>query len=132
MAKSTKIKGNALSSTIATHLQIYSGTVTDGIKKQTKQSMSKMVKLTKAQTFKRDTEEYRSSISSRLLRETARGVTYQWYVKAPHYRLSHLLEDGHVMKDGGRFKGYGFISAATETVREEYLRKIEEVIRNGY
>lgn len=60
-----------------------------------------------------------------------RGVfSYVWHVKAPDYRLTHLLVHGHATKDGGRTKGNPFLANALAQVLPEYERKVEEVLRN--
>ena len=94
--------------------------------------MKELVKKTKetAPVGKRD-KHYRDSISSRKVRENDRGAEYQWYVDGPDYRLSHLLENGHALKDGGRVEGTHFIANASEPILAEFERKVEEAVRNG-
>ena len=131
MASVRHVKPDALGDALSDELVAYGETIVEAVKVETEKSIKQMVKLTKAQKFKRDTGRYRKDIASRLLMESTRGATYQWYVKAPSYRLSHLLEHGHAMKNGGRSVAYGFIGNALTAVEEEYLAKIEEVIQNG-
>ena len=54
-----------------------------------------------------------------------------WYVKAPHYRLTHLLVHGHAKKDGGRVQGDPFLQNALDEVLPEYERAVEEGLKNG-
>lgn len=53
------------------------------------------------------------------------------HVKAPHYRLAHLLEHGHAKVGGGRVEGRPHIGPAEEEVIREFAREVEEAIRNG-
>ena len=53
------------------------------------------------------------------------------YVKAPHYRLTHLLEHGHAKAGGGRVEGIPHIRPAEEMVIEQFIREVEEAIKNG-
>ena len=123
---------DSLSDAINRELTIYSQEVTEKIKKEAKSSMKELVKKTKetAPVGKRD-KHYRDSISSRKVRENDRGAEYQWYVDGPDYRLSHLLENGHALKDGGRVEGTHFIANASEPILAEFERKVEEAVRNG-
>ena len=52
-------------------------------------------------------------------------------MKGSNYRLSHLLNDGHQSRNGGRVQGTGFITKASEEILEEYEKEVEEVIKNG-
>lgn len=51
------------------------------------------------------------------------------YAKAPHYRLTHLLEDGHKTKNGGKTKAHPHIRQVQEWADKEALRRIEEAIK---
>ena len=122
----------SLSDAINRELTIYSQEVTDKIKKEAKSSMKELVKKTKetAPVGKRN-KHYRDSIRSRKVRENDRGAEYQWYVDGPDYRLSHLLENGHALRDGGRFEGTHFIADASDPILAEFERKVQEAVRNG-
>ena len=130
MGRTTQI--TEVSEAIERELTIYSSTVTAIIKKETQTIIKKLVKETKetAPVGKRN-RHYRDSISSRKLDEKDRSVTYQWYVEGSNYRLSHLLENGHALRNGERYEGTGFIKKAYTPLIKEYAEKIEEAIRNG-
>ena len=130
MSKTISI--DQLSEAITEELTLYGQNVIDGIKKEAKNSMSQLVKETKATApVGKRQKHYRDSISSKKTGENSRSVTYTWYVKGSDYRLSHLLEDGHAKRNGGRVEGTHFIQKATDPIIEQYLKAVEEVIKNG-
>lgn len=121
-----------LGEVISQELTLYSREVADGVKRETKKAIDKLVKQTKATApVGNRSKHYRDNIASRKLEETDQGVKYAWYVRGADYRLSHLLENGHALRDGGRYEGTGFIHKAEVSVIEEYEKAIEEVVRNG-
>lgn len=128
---SRRIKPEELSSVIEQELTIYSDSVMDGVRSAVRKSTHQMVTETKAQRFKQDTGRYRKSIASRTERNTPNSMIMQWYVKAPHYRLSHLLEFGHATPNGRRTIAYGFISKAEANAIETLDKAVEEAIKNG-
>jgi hypothetical protein len=126
------IKVQGLAEAINRELTIYSQDITDAIKKESQDSVKKLVKKTKETApVGNRTKHYRDNISSRKLEETDRGATYQWYVKGSDYRLSHLLENGHATRNGGRTRATHFIKNASDPILEEYEKRVEEVCRNG-
>jgi hypothetical protein len=117
---------------IADELTLYHDAVIEGVKKEAKKSMSRLVKETKATApVGRRRKHYRDSITSKKLGETSRDISYLWYVKGSDYRLSHLLENGHALHWGGRVEGTHFIKKASDPIIDEYCRAVEEVIKNG-
>lgn len=47
-----------------------------------------------------DTGEYRSKFAIDRYKTERHKYSAEWYVREPEYRLTHLLEYGHVIKDG--------------------------------
>lgn len=130
MSKSIGV--DELGDAIAKELSLYGRNVIDGVKKEAKSSMSRLVKDTKATApVGHRQKHYRDSIKSKKVSENDRSVSYLWYVAGSDYRLSHLLEKGHALRDGGRVEGTHFIQKASDPILEEYIRAVEEVIKNG-
>ena len=121
-----------LADAIGRELTIYSREITEVIKKEAKAHMSELVKETKktAPVGNRQ-KHYRDNISSKKASDNDRGASYVWYVNGPDYRLSHLLENGHALRDGGRTEGTHFIQKASDPIIADYIAKVEEAIRNG-
>lgn len=130
MSKSIGI--DQLNEAIAKELSLYNANVIDGVKKEAKKSIDRLVKDTKATApVGKRSKHYRDSIKSKKESENDRSVSYLWYVNGPDYRLSHLLENGHALRDGGRVAGTHFIKNASDPILEQYLKAVEEVIKNG-
>lgn len=47
-----------------------------------------------------------------------------------HYRLTHLLENGHVNRDGSRSKKFVHIAPVNSNMIKEYERKVEDAIHD--
>ena len=130
---SKNVKPGDLGAALERELSIYSEEVNEGLRQATEASMKKLVKLTKASApvgkrgkFKRNiTADYKGT------RGKSRKVSATWYVKAPEYRLTHLLVHGHATKDGGRTNPDPFLENALDEVLPEYEKSIEEVLKNG-
>ena len=121
-----------LTEAINKELTLYSERVITGVKKEAKKSMDQLVKDTKATApVGNRKKHYRDSIKSRKVAENDRSVSYLWYVDGADYRLSHLLENGHALRNGGRVAGTHFIKNASDPILLQYIQAVEEVIKNG-
>lgn len=132
MSSGVTVSVDQLSEAIEEELTLYSKEVIDGLKKQAKSSMDQLVRDTKATApVGRRKGHYKNSITSKKQSESETAVSYLWYVNGSDYRLSHLLENGHALRNGGRYAGTHFISSAVDPILEEYISKCEEVCQGG-
>lgn len=133
------IRADKLGAAIEQQLTIYSEEVNEKIATATAETMEKLVKITK-DTAPKDRGSFSKNITSdsnklRKAKRSAHGglhgrvIKTTWHVKAPDYRLTHLIVHGHATKDGGRTKANPFLQTALERVLPEYEAKIEEVIK---
>lgn len=130
MATKTSIDG--IEAAIHGELELYSTDVMNGIKRATDKAMSDLVKQTKgtAPVGKRS-RHYKDSITSKITRNGSYAYEKTWYVRGSDYRLSHLLNNGHALRDGGRYAGTKFITKASVSIINDYIIRVEEVLRNG-
>lgn len=114
-------------------LRSYNREISEAIKVEAKNAMAQLVSDTKATApVGKRKKHYRDSIKSKKVSESNDFIRYVWYVAGSDYRLSHLLENGHALRDGGRVEGTHFIQNASEPIIESYIKAIEEAIkRNG-
>lgn len=120
------IKPEELQEAIQAELSAYTKEATEQTREILSDAMDDLVERTKttAPVGKRR-RHYKSNITSRLLENTPFSAIYQWYVKGSDYRLSHLLNNGHALRDGGRYAGTQFITKAYEKTEKELETKIE-------
>lgn len=129
---SVKVGIDGLAAAVENELKAYSKSVIEGIRKQTDKSMRQLVQETKATApVGRRRKHYRDSITSKVSNSSSYAYERQWYVRGSDYRLSHLLNNGHALRDGGRYPGTQFIKKAEVSVIREYEDAIKEVLENG-
>jgi hypothetical protein len=121
-----------LNDAIINSLEEYNKEAVEGIKKVTKQAMNELVKDTKnTAPVGHRAKHYKDNITSKTLSETNDGISKLWYVRGSDYRLTHLLNNGHALRNGGRYPGTNFLGKAVDKIVPNYLKKIEEVFKNG-
>jgi len=60
--------------------------------------------------------------------ENSRNKKNTWFV-AKEYRLTHLLEYGHITRNGGRTRAFPHIKYGNEFVKNNFEREMKEAIQ---
>ena len=120
-----------LAESIASTLGKWSTEVEEQIKNAVDDSMKELVDSTK-----RDapvlTGSYKRHISSNVTINKDHEYQKIWYVKAPDYRLTHLLEKGYEKKNGdGRVQPREHIGKNAERIKQQFEIKVREAIENA-
>lgn len=76
--------------------------------------------------FKQRTGQYVKAFRARKLNEGPYRQTRVWYVKSPYYRLTHLLEYGHMGYNGSRTKAYPHIRYGEEWAKKRLLELLKK------
>ena len=132
------IDTSKLSEAISKELNLFSSDVIEGIKKVNDECTKKFVKNTRkdAPRGHRKKGHYYTHIASKTTINTPNEKVNVWYVRSPEYRLTHLLKDGHKIKNKPNGKVYGktkdndFLEKDYDILEKEYLEGIKEVIEN--
>ena len=82
-------------------------------------------------TFNQHTGDYVKAMSTKKTAESATGEEWTWYVKPPHYRLTHLLEKGHALKNGGRSRAFPHIVYGAQVATDYFLAEIRRIMGGG-
>lgn len=124
------VQATNVSAAISANLADYGEEVSQQLKQITEAAMADLVQRTKATAPKGRRGKYARQITSES-KTTAVGTKCTWYVKAPDYRLTHLLVHGHATRDGGRTRANPFLQNALDQVLPDFENALKEAIRNG-
>ena len=123
------IKIDDLSEEVMKALTEYSDEVTEVTKRAVDEVSQEVVNEIKNHVTWKD-KKYSKAFSLKTSFEDTRNKRNTWYVKSPHYRLTHLLEFGHITRNGGRTRAFPHVRYGDELAKERLPRKIKEEIEN--
>ncbi|MBQ7013391.1 MAG: hypothetical protein IJN11_05690 [Oscillospiraceae bacterium] len=130
----SSIAPGQLGGAIAEALTLYSEEVQKRVDKAGQKAVNELVRKTKDTApfdVKAHHRHYVDCIASKKIQSRLGFTEHVWYVKAPCYRLTHLLVHGHETRDGGRTRADPFLQNALDEVLPEYEAAVEEAIQNG-
>ena len=142
MADKIRVESDGLSAALEAQLSKYNEELNDKLNTCVEESINQLVKITKATApTGRRNGQFKKNIAAdkRELKRAKRGAhggfhgrvtSATWYVKAPDYRLTHLLVHGHATRDGGRTRANPFLQNAVDQVIPEYERKVQEALKD--
>lgn len=125
---SIRIRPDQLADTIKKELDALEEDTIDKVKKAVQDAADTAVKDLKATSPKR-TGKYAKSWTQRKVKETSSEK--EIVVHARRYQLTHLLENGHAKRGGGRVAPRVHIKPVEEKVSEKLENDIKRGISNG-
>lgn len=116
-----------LASAIAEELSDYTDEVIEKVDQNSKRVSRAAVKVLKT-TSPKLTGDYAKSWAVKTDRRFGMPNQHVIYVKDPEYRLTHLLENGHVNADGGRSEPKVHIKPVEEMVKTDFVKGVKKAI----
>lgn len=124
------ISVDKLAAELANTLSAYTGEIAEEVKEAVDTTAQELLDNIRADAPKR-TGKYRKAMAVKTVSENTYERKKLWYVKSPHYRLQHLLERGHTLRNGGRSRAYPHIAKNEEKARVAFEERVERIVKNG-
>ena len=123
------VKIENLASEIMKGLEEYSDMATDEVKKEVKKVGRNIRKAIQENAPVGETKKYSKSWSVKTMKETSNSIELVVHSRN-RYQLAHLLENGHVLRQGGRVSARPHIGPAEEKgireLEENIMRKLQD------
>ena len=131
MVSMVNVQIDQLATTLSTQLTKWNKNVEENIKKAVDDTMKQLVADTKRDAPVR-TGKYKESISSKVTIKKNGEYQKTWYVKAPRYRLTHVLEKGHKKRGSSETVDPRLhIGKNAEIAKRDFETKVKEAINNA-
>lgn len=127
MAKTIKV--DQLVDEVMKGMEEYAKLATDDLKKDVQKAVKTVQEQIKSSAPVR-TGRYAKSWTSKKTKETSDSIEYTVHSKN-RYQLTHLLENGHAKRGGGRVRAIPHIAPAEAVGAEQLVRDVERDLRKG-
>ena len=124
------INADQLAAELAKTLGAYTTEIAEEVKKAADETAAQLLSDIRSAAPKRK-GKYRRAMAIKTTRDGPYERKKLWYVKAPYYRLQHLLERGHALRNGGRSKAYPHIEENEAKAKKAFTERVERIIKNG-
>lgn len=124
----SNVEVDSMAALIAEYMSNYTQDITNNVKKVV-DTVGKEVneEIKKHITFKQHTGKYVKAFRVKTSFEDRYNKRNTWYVANGQHRLTHLLENGHALHQGGRTKEYPHIIYGEELAK----RRMEELAKGA-
>lgn len=122
-----KITANKFESAVNAILSEYRDVVDEQVEYATQKVAEEAAKNVTSNINQTDMKgkKYRKSIRADKLKENAGKYSSTVYARPPYYRITHLLENGHATRNGGRTRAFPHWAEAEQKAVRDY----EELLR---
>lgn len=123
-----KVLVDEMDQAISEQLQKYAGAITEDMKDSLRES-AKEIRRDISRNSPVRTGKYKKSWSVKKLSEDSTGLDLVVHSKN-RYQLTHLLEHGHALRNGGRVEGKPHIKPAEEAGKKKLVESLKEKIQH--
>lgn len=128
MSETVPVDG--LASAIMETLQQYTDDVTAGIAKAEDLTAKECKANLEADSPDGATHKYKKGWKVTVTTNTP--LEKHTVIHNKEYRLTHLLENGHATRNGGRTRAFPHIKKNEEIANSTFEKRVEEVLQNGH